>query len=179
MDDENFQRIVEEVRSMSNLNTEEEAKAYFDEKIKKEWSTLKRRQSGKVIDVLEERDPYYKMLKRDMPIESRYSNYFDIEDEEEERIYNDTEKNIGRYPVGFRHYENFENYKIKFPHATIADYTNDSNNLEISFYLTIVNRQVELHEYKAIMRRGYLDMAAQPLYRFQNKLPLDMNYDPD
>jgi hypothetical protein len=29
------------------------------------------------------------------------------------------EKSIGRYPLGFRHYENFENYKAANPTATI------------------------------------------------------------
>jgi hypothetical protein len=36
------------------------------------------------------------------------------------------EANIGRYPIGFRHYENYENYKAKFPEASIQDYTADS-----------------------------------------------------
>lgn len=29
------------------------------------------------------------------------------------------EKNIGRYPIGFRHYENFENYRVKYPDANL------------------------------------------------------------
>lgn len=29
------------------------------------------------------------------------------------------ENNIGRYPVGFRHYENFDNYRVQFPDTTI------------------------------------------------------------
>ena len=29
------------------------------------------------------------------------------------------ESNIGRYPIGFRHYENYENYILKNPDATI------------------------------------------------------------
>lgn len=72
MDDENFQRIVEEVRAMENLDTEEEYRAYFDEKIKKEWRNLKKKGSYTEIDIREEKDPYYKMLKRDKPVESRY-----------------------------------------------------------------------------------------------------------
>lgn len=31
----------------------------------------------------------------------------------------------GRYVPGFRHYENFYNYKLKFPDATIDDYSED------------------------------------------------------
>jgi hypothetical protein len=29
------------------------------------------------------------------------------------------EANIGRYPVGFRHYENYQNYLVLHPDATI------------------------------------------------------------
>jgi len=35
------------------------------------------------------------------------------------------ESNIGRYPIGFRHYENFVNYRLKYPESTIQDYTAD------------------------------------------------------
>lgn len=34
-------------------------------------------------------------------------------------------KNITRYPYGFRHYENFENYHLKYPNSTIQDYVED------------------------------------------------------
>jgi hypothetical protein len=33
---------------------------------------------------------------------------------------------LGRYPIGFRHYENFVNYNKQFPETTIADYQLDS-----------------------------------------------------
>ena len=35
------------------------------------------------------------------------------------------EDNVGRYPVGFRHYENFQNYNTKYPERTIEDYMSD------------------------------------------------------
>lgn len=38
------------------------------------------------------------------------------------------ERDIGRYTVGFRHYENFYNYKMKFPDSTIEQYTEDLNS---------------------------------------------------
>lgn len=36
--------------------------------------------------------------------------------------------NIGLYPRGFRHYQNYEMYRRKFPNRTIADYTEDSKS---------------------------------------------------
>lgn len=43
-----------------------------------------------------------------------------------------SESNIGRYTVGFRHYENYNNYKKKFPGASMEDYANDMNS-EMTF----------------------------------------------
>ena len=40
--------------------------------------------------------------------------------------------NIGRYPIGFRHYENFQNYVKQYPDRTIDEYVNDINS-QISF----------------------------------------------
>jgi hypothetical protein len=31
-------------------------------------------------------------------------------------------REAGRYTPGFRHYENFYNYKLKYPDATLDDY---------------------------------------------------------
>lgn len=36
-------------------------------------------------------------------------------------------QNIGRYPQGFRHYENYVNYRTVFPDATIEEYMKDMN----------------------------------------------------
>jgi len=39
-------------------------------------------------------------------------------DQEMDRI----ESLVGRYPVGFRHYESFENYRARYPAAAVEDY---------------------------------------------------------
>jgi len=39
---------------------------------------------------------------------------------------NRIEANIARYPIGFRHYENYNNYRVKYPERTIEEYTADS-----------------------------------------------------
>lgn len=63
-----------------NFKTEEEARAYFDKKIEGEWSRMKIKKPKRKVDVREEKDPYYAMLKTEKPIESRYTNHFDIDD---------------------------------------------------------------------------------------------------
>ena len=55
------------------------------------------------------------------------------------------ENNIGRYPIGFRHYENFDNYRVIFPDSTIEHYTNE------------MNKQCEFHEFKDIFRQSFLE----------------------
>jgi hypothetical protein len=35
------------------------------------------------------------------------------------------ESNIGRYTIGFRHYENYTNYLFKYPEKSIDDYRDD------------------------------------------------------
>jgi hypothetical protein len=120
--------MLEEAREMSKISTPEQAREYFDKKVKAEWRKLKRAPPLKEIDIRELKDPYYQMLKRDKPIESRYTNYFDISDQDYHKYFADLEKNIGRYPIGFRQYENFENYKIANPNASIGDYTEDSKS---------------------------------------------------
>lgn len=47
-----------------------------------------------------------------------------------QKMYDKTEQNIGRYPPAYRAYENYENYRIMFPEATIEDYHMDSKFLE-------------------------------------------------
>lgn len=116
--------MLEEAEKL-DFKTEEEAKAYFDEQLK-EWSRTKLRKRKVQVDKREQEDPYYAMLKQEEPIESRYMDHFDIDDEAVHRYWDDVERNIGRYPEGFRHYENYENYRVVNPNATIQDYHNDS-----------------------------------------------------
>lgn len=72
---------------MDSFKNEEEAKAYFDEKIKIEWTKMKRVKPSRAHDLRELRDPYYKILKEERPIESRYSNYYEIDDEDYQNFY--------------------------------------------------------------------------------------------
>ncbi len=37
------------------------------------------------------------------------------------------EKNVGRYPVAYRHYESYENYRVLNPQSTMQEYHDRSN----------------------------------------------------
>jgi hypothetical protein len=70
------------------------------------------------------------MMKTDKEISSRFENLFELDDEDHHLYYDKIEKSIGRYPVGFRHFENYENYKTVMPDANIADYHKESNYIK-------------------------------------------------
>jgi len=91
-----------------------------------DWSRKKVKKRKVAVDEREEKDPYYAMMKTEKEIVSRFENHFDIDDEDHHAYYDKIEQSIGRYPVGFRHYENYENYKTIKPEATISDYQIDS-----------------------------------------------------
>ena len=42
---------------------------------------------------------------------------------------------VGRYPLGFRHYENFHNYRLKYPEASIQDYQEDGKYIHFQYFL--------------------------------------------
>ena len=60
---------------------------------------------------------------------------------------------IGKYPPGFRHFENFVNYRVVFPDASIEDYMKE------------MNREVTYQEFLAIMKSSILEDSKQ--YRFK------------
>ena len=53
-------------------------------------------------------------------------NVFDLDDEAHHQLQDQMEGNIGRYPIGFRHYENFESYHTVHRDLSIQDYHNES-----------------------------------------------------
>jgi len=120
IDEETFEKMVAEADSMK-FTDEEGAKAFFDTKLK-EWSRMRIKKQKKVVDEREKTDPYYAMMKTEKTIGSRYSNEFDLEDEDIHGYDDMVEKTIGRYPEGFRQFENYENYRIVVEGSSIQDY---------------------------------------------------------
>ena len=79
---------------------------------------------------LRERDPVFarmeQMLDRHQEPRSLVDNEFVADEKEYAREADRLESMRGRYPWGFRYYENYLAYKRKFPEATIHDYREDS-----------------------------------------------------
>ena len=66
------------------------------------------------------------MMKGDKDIASRYTNIFDLDDEDYHLFYDRVEKNIARYPEPFRYLENYEHYRTAKPDSTIEEYHHES-----------------------------------------------------
>ena len=77
----------------------------------------KKRRAG--VDPREQTDPYYAMMKTEKEISSRLADTFDLDPEDYNAYMDKVERNIGRYPHGFRHYENYINYRVAKPEATL------------------------------------------------------------
>jgi hypothetical protein len=67
-------------------------------------------------------------MKHELHYEPMFGGEFEM-DEKNERIYLESvTQSIGRYPLGFRHYENFVNYKMVVKDATVQDYITEMNS---------------------------------------------------
>lgn len=90
----------------------------------------------------------FERLKKDNYPKSLVTGEFFPSRKEREKELDRIESNIGRYPVGFRHYENWQNYTSMYPDATLEDYRDDLNS-QISFdeYL-LLNKKAFLYECK-------------------------------
>jgi hypothetical protein len=85
IDDEVFEKYVEEAKKQ-DFKSEDEAKAWFEEQLK-EWSKTRIKKRKTVVDEREATDPYYAMMKVDKPISSRYTNLFDLDDEDYHKMH--------------------------------------------------------------------------------------------
>lgn len=130
MSNEDFEKMVKDANDMEFAN-EEEATAYFEEKLKARSRKVRDRRKP---DLREKTDPYYKMLKNEMetikPVTD--SNELEVDANDFFKMNDDDNKNIGRYPKNYRHYENYENYKVHNPSATLQNY-HDESTLHLSF----------------------------------------------
>jgi len=66
---------------------------------------------------------------------SRYSNHFNLDPKDYERYMDMVDSKIGRYPIGFRHYESYENYCVVNPDASIEDYSKESIFLSVKIII--------------------------------------------
>lgn len=66
------------------------------------------------------------------------------------------EERIGRYPLGYRHYENYANYQHEVKGSTIED------------YVEAMNRECEFSEFLSIHRQHMLEVSSLPDYQHEH-----------
>lgn len=118
-------------------------------------------------------DPMYKQLYdmlsgTDMPVSLVQGSFIPNRigfEKEMQRI----ESNVGRYPHGYRHYENYHNYKLQFPDATIGDYQKD------------INSPITFDEFLELKRKSFVyECNYNPVLYYKNGLDqLDIENEQD
>ena len=122
MDEEDFKKMYDQLQTI-DVENEEEVQKIVQEKVK-EWfnkKNKKRYQPKPSPD--KKKNPYEYMLQDDR--ESIYSiaqDEFILSLENKHKHRKIINSNIGRYPIGFRHFENYDNYRVKHPESTIQEY---------------------------------------------------------
>jgi hypothetical protein len=81
---------------------------------------------------------------------------FDQENYDKWHLYQNDK--IGRYPYGFRHFENFANYSQAKRDSTIQE------------YMELMNRPCEFHDYLAIIRSHLIEESNTPEFKHEWKL---------
>ena len=102
----------------------------------------------------EGRDPkdfYPHEIEEDKAV-SKVADEFMLDQKNEIKEILRRELEVGRYPPGWRHYENFEVYARHFKNRTIEDYHLD------------MNRQVTFTEFFSISKAFYLDQKNDPAF---------------
>lgn len=107
-----IETIMKEMFEME-FNNDEEVMAHFKERLGKQ----KKNRDPRKPDTRAKKDPYYAAMKNDAetitPLSdpggggemlTTYKDFCTLQDMRE--------KTIGRYPIGYRHYENYTNYRI-------------------------------------------------------------------
>jgi len=140
--EEEMNQILDEVEE-TMFADDDEALAFFEKKYKEAKAVRSR--PFKVRQRKPDDKPFYeKLLEHEMnPMESSYAEPRDrisMGKEDDARMIREKENTIGRYPQGWRHLENFVNFKLMFNEKTITEYTQE------------LNRTIEFEEFLALTR---------------------------
>ena len=134
-------------RGWTDLSEGEELEAAFTEWYEKQ---IKFKQATKgpkptpfeqKLQEMKDKDPVFARMVNMLDFHQEPESLVDNEFVPDERAYAKEAERLesmrGRYPWGFRHYENYLAYKRKFPEATIQDYREDSKCSIYNFNLFV------------------------------------------
>lgn len=136
------------------FESESEANAYFEKKLEEIRNIRIRQKNPKKPNFPD--DPISKKMRHDNPkvVESVSDEVYGLTHKDHHREMERIESQVGRYPTGFRHFENYEFYNLHHPDATMVDYQE------------AMNKQCEFHEFVEIMRAALVEQSNTPGFKF-------------
>lgn len=108
-----------------------------------------------------EPDLYDRVLAEPRTAESKMESHWVVDQENHDLYFDNWEQRIARYPEGFRQYENYANYQIKYPGSSIADYTEHMNS------------QIEFADFLRLMRQAALEESRTDDWKHDNPIYSD------
>lgn len=155
-DRETLDEVFDEIISQDDLSDEGAAHKFFEEmwqkinkKINPHW-----KQKVKFLDDETPKDKYEEFLSDPVKPKSYDISTEDLtlDQENYDNLHIYAHSRIGRYPHGFRHFENYANYSQVKKNATIQEYMEE------------MNRQCEFNEFVAIRRQHTIEESRDPTF---------------
>lgn len=145
LDQERIEKVLEEVVTKDGLKTGDEAVAFFEEQWRKLMEANKVHRVHKTpgpefVDPKgeSEQQKWDKLVNKDSDYHSVHPEEFVLDAPNAKKRSKYIHERIGRYPMGFRHFENFANYSQEKKDATIQDYIEEMYRpCEFADFLTI------------------------------------------
>lgn len=114
----------------------------------KKTEIVKKHRDRRPLDALKD-DFYARAMHDDMdhvlPVNhSEVDKYDKYKYDDQYRINEYYDKHAGRYPIGLRHYESYENYRQVYPNATMQDYHETSKKL-LYFKISLIKQYIYLN----------------------------------
>ena len=120
IEQEELEKILDEISNKDGLDSKEIADKYFDEMWAKMMKRVKTNKPLKPEYLSKEQPDIFKLaLEKDNEYRSVAIDEFILDQENYDKWHMYQQQKIGRYPHGFRHFENFANYSQVLKDATI------------------------------------------------------------
>lgn len=114
LEEEELEAILESVEN-ETFNDPDDAEEFFNKKLE-EINMVRKKMYKPRPRVIKETNVYEEFFTK-QETESIFNGTFFMDEKTEKQMIFNFDNRIGRYPEGWRHLENFINYRQKFPNA--------------------------------------------------------------
>ena len=160
--EEDLNEILDKIEAMENMTEEQ-----MEEELERQLDDLSKIRAQNLLEptrfVTERAHPYREYFKDPARYESKTWGEWILDQENYDKYADWHLDQVGRYPHGFRHYENYANYVAHDETKTIKD------------YMKRMNEPAEFSEFLAIMRAYMVqearteDELMEEMYRLKEK----------